>query len=163
MQIQDLKLFPKQSVYSSSPLLFFYGLYKQKSILEKPLGTKQFKSRYSLQILCTINQKDNSPSLTHIILSFQTSFMSSPARQGNHSVSQAYSKGRSTNKINTKCERLQSKLIFNFLGIFSWYPLGRIRSKLYIAIILKNKEIIILQILQSIWKGPCSKCDIHYS
>ena len=89
--------------------------------------------------------------------------MSSPARQGNHSVSQAYSKGRSTNKINTKCERLQSKLIFNFLGIFSWYPLGRIRSKLYIAIILKNKEIIILQILQSIWKGPCSKCDIHYS
>ena len=36
--------FPKQSVYSSSLVLFLYGLYKQKSILEKPLGTNNSKA-----------------------------------------------------------------------------------------------------------------------
>ena len=41
---------------------------------------KTIQEKYSLQSLCTINQKDNSPSLTHIILPLQTSFMSSPPR-----------------------------------------------------------------------------------
>ena len=82
MQIQGLRLFQKQYVYSSSPLLFFYGLHQQKNLFWKIhcAPNKTIQEKYSLQSLCTINQKDNSPSLTHIILPLQTSFMSSPPR-----------------------------------------------------------------------------------